>query len=504
MVTRTGPTTVVGLFHDSEDARDAIDALQDAGFRGDEIGLLMRDRDEARDMAAETGTRAGEGAATGAVAGGLLGGLTGWLVGIGALVIPGVGPFIAAGAFGAALTGAAVGAGVGAIAGAVVGMGIPKEEAEWYEGEVRGGRTLVTVRADGRYDEARAVLREYGAYDIQDRDAAGLAPVAPSYAAGTRWEDAAPRFRSRWQERFGTRGGRWEEFEPAYRYAWEMWREPRYRDRTFAEIEPELRRDWETRHRDRPWNRFSDAIRDAWESRPGGLRDRAEGGRTVQLREEELRATRRPVEAGEVELRKDVVSEQRTVDVPVTREEVVVERRPVDRRPSDRPITEGATIEVPVREERVEVEKQPVVFEEVEVGKRAVTDTERVTGTVRREDARLEREGDVNVREPGRSGMTTGTWDESMPTYRQMWERRYGTGGGRWEEYEPGYRYGYEMANDARYRDRQWTDVEPSLRTDYEDWARRHHYAYEPSAWERMKEGVREAWEGARARVGRY
>src|SRR5438105_5947634 len=134
-------------------------------------------------MAEETGTHAGSGAATGAVAGGLLGGLGGWLVGIGALAIPGVGPFIAAGAFATALGGAAIGAGVGAIAGALVGMGVPKEEAEYYEGEVKSGRTLVTVRADGRYDEAQRILRQHGAYDIESRDASAT-PAVSGVVAG--------------------------------------------------------------------------------------------------------------------------------------------------------------------------------------------------------------------------------------------------------------------------------------------------------------------------------
>jgi hypothetical protein len=105
-------------------------------------------------------------------------------VGIGALAIPGVGPFIAAGAFGAALTGAGIGAGVGAIAGALVGMGIPKEEAEYYEGEVRRGRTLVTVKADGRYAEAREVLTRHGAYDIENRHAATTTGTGAAGEAG--------------------------------------------------------------------------------------------------------------------------------------------------------------------------------------------------------------------------------------------------------------------------------------------------------------------------------
>jgi uncharacterized protein (TIGR02271 family) len=126
---------------------------------------------------------------------------------------------------------------------------------------------------------------------------------------------------------------------------------------------------------------------------------RREGERTVPLREEELRARKESTQTGQVEIGKEVVAEEKTMEVPRTREEVVVERRPVDRRPSDRPIGEGGeTFEVPVREERVTTEKEPVVYEEVEVGKRPVQETERVSGTVRREEARFEEEGDVDVR----------------------------------------------------------------------------------------------------------
>src|SRR3954452_20567997 len=162
-------STVVGVFEDRDDARDAIEALKDAGFDADTISILSPDKRATQEMAEETGTHAGSGAATGAVAGGILGGLGGWLVGIGALAIPGVGPFIAAGAFATALGGAAIGAGVGAIAGALVGMGVPEEHAKYYEGEARAGRTLVTVRADGRYDEAQLILRDHGAYDVESR-----------------------------------------------------------------------------------------------------------------------------------------------------------------------------------------------------------------------------------------------------------------------------------------------------------------------------------------------
>ncbi len=122
--------------------------------------------------------------------------------------------------------------------------------------------------------------------------------------------------------------------------------------------------------------------------------------RTIELREEELRARKERVQAGEVRVEKEVVAEQRTLEVPVTREEVVVERQAVNR-PSDRPIGEATNevIEVPVYEEEVTAEKRTVVREELEIGKRAVQETEQVSGTVRREEARLETEGTVHLRD---------------------------------------------------------------------------------------------------------
>lgn len=288
-----GRSTVVGVFRTREQARDAIDALKNAGFSSQDIGILMQDKGDTQEMARDTGTSAGTGAATGAVGGGILGGLAGWLVGVGALAIPGVGPFIAAGALGTALAGAAIGAGIGAVAGALIGMGVPEEEAKWYEGEVHGGGTLVTVRSDTRHDEARRILKDHGAYDIRDRDAGTITTGMGTRGMGTadmdttaaydttrseltgtgRWDDVSSDYRTHWQQRHGSMGGRWEEFEPSYRYGYEMSRDPRYRGRSFSEVEPELRRDWETRHRDKPWDRFVDAIRDAWEG--ATRRDRA-------------------------------------------------------------------------------------------------------------------------------------------------------------------------------------------------------------------------------------
>jgi uncharacterized protein (TIGR02271 family) len=119
----------------------------------------------------------------------------------------------------------------------------------------------------------------------------------------------------------------------------------------------------------------------------------------IELREEELRVEKERVEAGEVRLRKEVVKENKTIDVPVTREEVVVERRSVGgRRPASGDIGEDEEISVPVMKEQVQVDKTPVVREEVNVKKKQVQDTRQVSDTVRREEAWVDTSGTAEVR----------------------------------------------------------------------------------------------------------
>jgi uncharacterized protein (TIGR02271 family) len=119
--------------------------------------------------------------------------------------------------------------------------------------------------------------------------------------------------------------------------------------------------------------------------------------RRLKLRAEQLKVYKQPVQAGEVGLRKEVVSEQQNIDVPVSHEEVYIEQRPGSGQVSDTPVGEGETFRVPVRAEQVQTSKQTVETGEVAVGKRTVQETQRVSDTVRHEEARVERSGDVNV-----------------------------------------------------------------------------------------------------------
>src|SRR4030081_3505790 len=118
-------TTVFGVYRDRTQAEEAVDALRAAGFRNSDVSALLPDNVGTKDLAHEKNTKAPEGVATGGVSGGVLGGALGWLAGIGALAIPGLGPFIAAGPILGALAGAGVGGGGGGIIGALGGRGIP-------------------------------------------------------------------------------------------------------------------------------------------------------------------------------------------------------------------------------------------------------------------------------------------------------------------------------------------------------------------------------------------
>ena len=160
-----------GLYSDPAAAERGIRRFRDSGYESERIGIISRDRDEAKDVAENTGASAAAGAATGAVAGGLLGGLTGLLVGIGALAIPGIGPVVGAGALAAMLGGTAVGVSVGALGGALVALGVREEEANWCEHELGRGGTLVAIEANERDAQARNLLQRAGAYDYETRGA---------------------------------------------------------------------------------------------------------------------------------------------------------------------------------------------------------------------------------------------------------------------------------------------------------------------------------------------
>ena len=161
-------TAVFGIYPTADEAERAVDVLISAGFTNGAISVLLPDKRSTREFAHEKATKAPEGAATGGTAGGVIGGTIGVLAGVGALAIPGIGPFIAAGPIVAGLAGLGVGGAVGGMVGALVGMGIPEYEAKRYEGQVKNGGSLLSVHCDtsDQIKRAKDLLRGSGARDI--------------------------------------------------------------------------------------------------------------------------------------------------------------------------------------------------------------------------------------------------------------------------------------------------------------------------------------------------
>jgi len=191
-----GTKAVFALARDEAHASRIVGDLKTAGFASNDISVLLPDKRSTRDFAHEKETKAPEGATTGAITGGVLGGVLGWLTGIGALAIPGLGPFIAAGPIMAALSGTAIGGATGGLIGALIGMGIPEYEAKRYESSLKSGKVLISVHSENADETRRAkeILERAGAEDIssadeesvgRDRGAAGTHTVTPSRTATT-------------------------------------------------------------------------------------------------------------------------------------------------------------------------------------------------------------------------------------------------------------------------------------------------------------------------------
>jgi len=167
---------VMCIVENREKAESIVGQLQGAGFATSDISVLFPNKSGTKDFAHEHNTKAPEGAVAGAGAGGVVGGTLGLLAGIGALAIPGLGPFIAAGPLLAALSGVAAGATVGGVAGALVGMGIPEIEAKRYEGKIKGGNILISVHTESSDEQRRAekIFKAAQANDICEASEASV------------------------------------------------------------------------------------------------------------------------------------------------------------------------------------------------------------------------------------------------------------------------------------------------------------------------------------------
>lgn len=163
-------TAVFGIYRDSVSLSGGLERLRSAGFRSTDVSVLMPENLGTKDFLHTKETKAPEGATTGAVSGAVIGGALGWLAGIGALAIPGLGPFLAVGPIMGLLAGVGAGGAVGGVAGALIGMGVPEYEAKRYEGRVKAGGILLSVHCDNSdwVKRAKNILNDTGAEDVAE------------------------------------------------------------------------------------------------------------------------------------------------------------------------------------------------------------------------------------------------------------------------------------------------------------------------------------------------
>jgi hypothetical protein len=161
-------TAAFGIYSNRSMLESGVTALKNANFRNEDISILLPENIGTKDFGHEKATKAPEGATAGATTGGIAGGVLGWLAGIGAITIPGIGPFIAAGPIMGALAGVGAGGFAGGIAGSLIGIGIPEYEAKRYEGRIRSDGILLSVHCDNAEwtRKAKDILEQTGAEDI--------------------------------------------------------------------------------------------------------------------------------------------------------------------------------------------------------------------------------------------------------------------------------------------------------------------------------------------------
>jgi len=243
-------------------------------------------------------------------------------------------------------------ASIGDVAKNLRDMGVPDDAANYYAREREAGHPIVAVSSPGHEQNARNVLNRHGGHS----------------------HDVAP-------------GSRTAGMEPGDR--------PSSAGMGLGGM-PSTAHDQPSRTAGSP---PTEGYRQP--DQPISQRDRPlEAGEThIPLREEQLNVEKQRVQKGEVRIHKEVVTEQQRIDVPVSHEEVVIEHLPAsEARAADTPIGQSETIRIPVSEDQVNVTKQTVETGEIDVTKRTVQGEQRVTGTVRREEPRIEKSGDVDIR----------------------------------------------------------------------------------------------------------
>lgn len=521
---------LTGLFTDRDSAERAYQILIDRGYEKDDINVVMSDETRKKNFhqggaQTELGSKAAEGAGIGGATGGTLGALLAAVTAAGtSLVLPGLG-LVVAGPLAAAAAGAGVGAATGGLIGALIGWGIPEERVKRYESGLKQGGILIGVKPRSRED-ADYIEQQWrnnngqdihwsgkagtpghtvvGVYDsYSDAEKAIQALVAEGFQRSDMQltpESTAPASEQQQEVSSGVSGffrslfGMDENKEHHDVYA-ESVRRGSFVLKVDADTAEEADRAVKTMERfntididDRAgywkkqgWTGYNaNAPRytkdEIEKERTGYAQLRATGtGATETTRlpviEEELKVGKRIVQRGGIRVFRHVTETPVHESVQLREEHVRVERQAVDKPATEADMAaalkEGSMELREMAEESV-VSKTAHVVEEVQVGKEVTQRTEQIDDTLRRSDVEIEQLG--------------ASVDDS--DFRRHWQSAYGSSGGRYEDYDAAYRYGSTMAGSGQYKNYQWSDVEPKLRSDWES-------SHPGSAWDKVKDAVR-------------
>ncbi len=473
--------TVIGFFEQVSEAQRVLQELLDHGFDRDQISLIAHQE------------------RSGLEAGGT------WRPRV--ISVPGIGPVLATGPLAANLSSTTGDPSGASLLDVLRDSGVPADEAEWYLDAVRRGGTLVAVDtgdadADGAVDIMNRAMPPAPAAGRRGKTAAETSrkgedietiersidlsvPVQSAYQRWTRFEDYEPDFQRHYRTAWAGREQSYAHGVPAYRYGYALATDPRYAGRDWPTIEAEARRDWEARHQG-SWEEFKDAVHYAWEH-VRGRHHADEGDVHIPVIEEKLQVGTREVERGGVRVYSHITEQPVEQEVRLRDERVNVERRPVDRPATERDFAafKEGTIEMTETHEEPVVAKEARVVEEVVIGKDVRERTERVRDTVRRTEVDVESMGKEST-------LRAGDFSAYEHEFRSHYNTAFAQRGSPYDRWAPAYRYGYDMATDPRYRDRDWTTIETDARR---EWEQRHR-----DTWEEFKEAIRYGWDKVRGR----
>lgn len=440
-------TNIVALFDTQTEAQAAVRRLIDAGLPSSKISLVAKGDDgKATTTTVDTeGNLAAEGAASGIKSGTLVGGTIGLLAGLGlGIAVPFLG-FLVAGPIAGLITGAVAGAATGGILGGLIGLGIPKEDAEYYaEGIERGGTLVVAEVDESDVDRFEDLLRGEGGVNVHEEATTGSYAQPASFASASH----TATYQSSADPLSTSAASYTADYTPA----------------TPAPAASFTNDNYATTANTTPAASYTDTTA----ANPAGER--------LEVVEEQLNVGKKEVERGGVRVRRFVTEKPVTADVTLREEHVNIDRRPVDRPTgtigddafTERTFEVRETAEVPV------VSKEARVVEEVFIGKTADTRTETVSDTVRRTDVEIE---------------------QIAQSFRQDFDTRYAGQTANFSDYEPSYQYGANLYSDSRYQGREFSTFENDLRADYEA-------KYPESTWDKVKDTVRAGWDKARGNHG--